>query len=94
MSLDSRALAALHHPGLLDLLAGIEHERWAHWQRYVHEQCERRPDGSLVIPSELVDRWEHQIATPYAELSEAEKESDKEQVRRYLPVIARVLDSR
>lgn len=71
----------------LERLAEIEHERWAHWQRYVHENCERQADGSLVIPAELVDRWEAQIRTPYAQLSEREKESDREQVLRYLPAV-------
>ncbi|MDR0784128.1 MAG: hypothetical protein LBE83_10290 [Propionibacteriaceae bacterium] len=68
-------------------LAAIEHERWAHWQRYLHSRCERRDDGALVIPADLVERWERQIATPYAELSEAEKNSDVEQVYLYLPTI-------
>ena len=72
---------------LLDMLAAIEHERWAHWQRYVHDHCERQQDGSLVIPAELAARWEAQIETPYVELTEREKDSDREQVRRYLPVI-------
>lgn len=72
---------------LVDELAAVEHERWAHWQRYVHDHCERQHDGSLVIPAELAARWEAQIETPYVRLTEREKESDREQVRRYLPVI-------
>lgn len=76
---------------LIDELAAIEHERWAHWQRYVHDHCERQPDGSLVIPAELAARWEDQIETPYVELTEREKCSDREQVRRYLPTIVNAL---
>lgn len=72
---------------LVDELAAIEHERWAHWQRYVHDHCERQQDGSLVIPAELAARWDTQIATPYVELSERERDSDRAQVRRYLPII-------
>lgn len=72
---------------LVDELAAVEHERWAHWQRYVHDHCERQHDGSFVIPAELAARWEAQIETPYVGLTEREKESDREQVRRYLPVI-------
>jgi hypothetical protein len=73
---------------LMEKLADVEHERWSHWQRYVHSKCERTTDGSLVIPAHLVDRWESQMNTPYSALSEQEKESDREQVRRYLPIIA------
>ena len=36
-------------------------------------------------------QWEKQIATHYSELSDREKESDREQVRKYLPVIAAAL---
>lgn len=76
---------------LMERLAGFEHERWAHWQRYMHSKCERKPDGSLVIPFELVGQWERLIATPYENLSEREKESDRDQVRRYLPTILNAL---
>ncbi|MGH3299844.1 MAG: hypothetical protein ACRDP7_49475 [Trebonia sp.] len=72
----------------MEKLADAEHERWSHWQRHVHSKCERADDGSLVIPAHLVERWERQISTPYSALSEEEKESDREQVRRYLPIIA------
>jgi hypothetical protein len=72
---------------LIEKLAAIEHERWSHWQRYMHSKSERMPDGSLVLSFELVEQWERQIATPYGALSESEKDSDRDQVRRYLPVI-------
>lgn len=72
---------------LLEQLAAIEHERWSHWQRYLHEKAERQPDGSLLLPAELVARWDAQMNTPYAALSEKMKESDRDQVRRYFPLI-------
>lgn len=83
--------AVLYSEAVLDSLAAIEHERWAHWQRYLHEQCEPLDDGSLRIPAELAARWKRQFETPFAELSENERESDREQVLRYLPTVVDVL---
>jgi hypothetical protein len=79
---------------LVERLAAVEHERWSHWQRYLHSKSIRQPDGSLVIPAELVAQWERQIATKYADLDDKEKESDREQVRKYLPLIASALSDR
>ncbi|MCP1561894.1 UNVERIFIED_ORG: hypothetical protein M2438_005401 [Methylobacterium sp. SuP10 SLI 274] len=76
---------------LVEELAAIEHDRWSHWQKYVHSKAARQPDGSLVIPAELVTRWDKQISTTYAELSDKEKESDREQVRNYIPIIIEAL---
>jgi hypothetical protein len=45
-----------------------------------------------VIPADLVEQWQRQIETPYQSLSEAEKESDRDQVRKYLPTIIAALD--
>lgn len=87
-----RILERLNSDGLLEQLAALEHERWAHWQRYLHSKCEERPDGSLVIPAELASKWTAQIDTPYSGLSETEKESDREQVRGYLPLITGALE--
>lgn len=72
----------------LERLAAIEHERWAHWQRYMHDKASRNEDGSLTLPADLVARWERLIVTPYSDLTEAERESDRDQVRRYLPLVA------
>jgi len=73
---------------MIEALASIEHERWAHWQRYVHGKGQLQADGSLLIPADSVQRWERQIATPYTALSEEEKKSDRDQVQRYLSIIA------
>ncbi|WP_371422303.1 hypothetical protein [Tardiphaga sp.] len=72
---------------LLEQLAAIEHDRWAHWQRYVHDQGQLQPDGSVILPANLVERWERQIRTPYDDLADSEKDSDREQVRKYFPIL-------
>jgi hypothetical protein len=81
----------LRDPELLEKLAAAEHERWAHWQRYLHQQCIPGPDGSLTIPPDQVRQWTEQMDTPYDDLTEAEKDSDRDQVARYLPLIEQAL---
>lgn len=88
---EERAPAALAREELLEALAALEHERWSHWQRYLHSKCISGDDESLTIPAELVARWTAQMSTPYRELSEKEKESDREQVRQTLELINAVL---
>jgi len=73
---------------LFEKLAAIEHERWSDWQKYMHSLCVRSDSGQMIIPRTSFEQWERQIATSYAELSEKEKESDRDQVRRYWDLIA------
>ena len=75
-----------YHP-MLHTLAAIEHERWAHWQQYVHSKCLRNFDGTLTIPAHLVKRWERQIHTPYERLSPTEQQADMDQVMKYFPTV-------
>lgn len=79
---------------LLEPLSAIEHERWSHWQRYMHGKGTKQSDGSLIIPADLVERWERQMGTAYADLSEREKDGDREQVQVYLPLIVASLSSK
>lgn len=79
---------------VLEELAAIEHERWSTWQAHLHSQGMRQSDGSLVLSAELVARWERQIRTPYDQLTDAEKQSDRDQVRRYLPTIQDLFERR
>jgi hypothetical protein len=71
---------------IIEKLADIEHQRWADWQRWVHINLKETPAG-LFLPRESVNNWDKQIQTDYKDLSEFDKEKDREQVRRYLPII-------
>jgi hypothetical protein len=89
-----KVVEILRSPGLQDQLATAEHERWAHWQSYMHDHGQRHPDGSLTLPAHLVAQWDGQIKRPFDELTEQEKDSDREQVDRYLPLIERAIRTR
>lgn len=78
---------------IIDELASIEHERWAHWQKYVHDLAQRNSDGSVTIPSDFVTKWERKITANFTDLTDSEKESDRDQVRRYLPTIKNALSN-
>lgn len=88
-----KVLVAKKMEELRDELAAIEHERWAHWQTYMHSKChaDERLPGALVVPAELVVKWERQARLAFSQLDEKERESDREQVDRYLPFIVKRL---
>lgn len=76
---------------LLEELSALEHERWSHWQKYLHSKCKLNRDGSLTIPADLVAHWEKQMATPYAALSREEQNSDREQVTGVFMIIEKFI---
>jgi hypothetical protein len=65
-------------------MAGAIHTIWAHWMGYLFTQGEFNDDGSWTMPKEKVERWQRQVATSFADLSEEEKESDRRQVDKML----------
>jgi hypothetical protein len=67
-------------PEAMEILADAEHASWARWMDYLLSKCSHGSQGAL-IPLGLVERWKRQAATPYAGLSEREKESDRDEVR-------------
>lgn len=76
---------------LIEQLAEKEHESWGRWMAYLFSRCEDHwsPVGYIgkVITPDLVERWQRQIDTPYARLSEQEKQSDRNEVAHILPII-------
>ena len=48
-------------------LAALEHDQWAHWTKYMLDN----------LTPENIARWKKQVKTPYAALSEKEKDSDR-----------------
>ncbi|SRR5260221_274543 len=86
---------------LIEQLADKEHASWARWQAYLFSLCVNPADEygaadtrSLVILAERVERWQRQIATPYADLSEQEKQYDRDEVALILPIINQYVTER
>ncbi len=73
---------------LIEQLAEKEHASWAHWMEYLFSKCVD-VDGHeyVLIHRELAERWKKQVAAPYAELTEREKQSDRDEVAHILPII-------
>jgi hypothetical protein len=69
---------------LLDIIAAIQHEIWSHWMEYLFSISILNSDGTYTIPSDKVSRWLRQLNTSYYELTEAEKESDRDQATKVL----------
>ena len=73
-------------------LADYEHESWSDWQSYLFSRCVENNDGSMTIPKDLVQRWQRQIETPYSKLSEREKQSDRDQIEKAIPILKRMVN--
>ena len=67
-------------------VADLVHAVWARWMVHMFKQCEVVQGGAL-IPQPLVERWERQAHTPYKDLSEKEKESDRAIADEYLELL-------
>ena len=79
--------AYLGHIDNLEHMSAAEHAKWASWQKHVFNKCEKMEDGSMVIPAIWVERWGRQIETSYMDLSENEKQSDRDVVLKYFAVL-------
>ncbi len=71
----------------IEVLADKEHASWSHWMEYLFDVCKRNEDGSVTIPPDLAKRWRGQAKTPYADLTEKEKQSDRDEVHKIMPII-------
>jgi hypothetical protein len=62
--------------------AESEHDCWSDWMKYLFSKGVES-NGSFIIPKELVERWKRQMNTSYSELTEKEKQSDRDVVYKY-----------
>lgn len=84
---------------LREQLAALAHEQWSGWMEYMFSKCHPGqarlddgtfvPNGTMVIPAWATERWMRQMSTPYAELPESEKESDRQEADRVLAIVSR-----
>lgn len=78
-------ISHMQDPELLEVLSDIEHQRWSGWEKY-REACvvEVRRPGDAETHAE---RWRRQRETPYVELSDKERESDRKEARKTVAAI-------
>jgi hypothetical protein len=73
----SKEVGKMPENSLREKLAELEHKQWAHWYRYMI--------GNLTPENQA--RWNEQAATPYALLSQVEKNCDREWADKVLEII-------
>lgn len=78
-------------PSDIERLADVEHESWSKWTTYMLDKLAQDISAHMGLDAQSqfdslpsVLRWRRQIATPYSELSDKEKESDREVAREKL----------
>ena len=79
--------ADLNPNTLREQLAAIQHSIWAHWMTYLFSVSIENRDGSVTIPADEARRWMEQMHERYEELSEREKDSDREQADKVLKAL-------
>ena len=67
---------------LREALAAVSHEIWIHWMEYLMPKALKG-----AYDPETLARWQRQMATPYPELSEKEKESDRHQADKIMEAV-------
>ena len=68
-------------------LAAYAHEAWSGWMRYFLSKCERA-NGEFAIPYDYLRNIKRQMNTPYAALSDQEKDGDREEADKMLQIIS------
>lgn len=73
-------------------LAAYAHEAWSGWMKYQFSKGYELFDESgkaigWVMPKDSFDRWRRQMNTPYADLPESEKASDRDEADKMLAII-------
>ncbi len=69
-------------------LAQFAHSQWSRWMKHLFSKGTLNKDGSWTMPKWAVDRWMLQMHTPYNDLSNQEKDSDRKEADGMLEVIA------
>jgi hypothetical protein len=74
------------HDDPREQLAEYAHDAWSGWMVYLFGKSTRNDDGTVTIPQWAAERWERQAHTPYAQLPESEKQSDRAEADKILAI--------
>ena len=72
-----------------EALAEYAHEAWAGWMKYMDKKVlwELKESPNPKFPETWLERWARLMHTPYKDLTENEKASDREEADRMLKII-------
>jgi len=71
---------------LKENLADYAHTSWSGWMKYMFNKSKEMPDGSILIPPDLAQRWKRQANTTYDDLPESEKKSDRDEADKIISI--------
>lgn len=77
---------------LRERLAEYSHRSWANWMAYLFGKSVMHEDGTVVIPANLVTRWNRQSFCEYRWLPESEKGSDRLEADKILDIVSEYLE--
>ena len=66
----------------LEKIAEFCHKQWIHWMTYLVSKI-----NGINADQAILRHWKRQMNTPYEDLTEKEKESDREQARKYIKLM-------
>lgn len=77
---------------LREKLAELAHKQWSGWIEYMfNKSLKDFHNATLIIPKWAVERWGRQASTPYGDLSEEEKDSDRIEADKFLAIFQETL---
>ena len=68
---------------LRDKIAELCHFQWSGWMKYLFSKCKTNSDGTVIIPKEMVERWNRQHSTTFDMLSKSEQDSDRVEAEKF-----------
>jgi hypothetical protein len=75
---------------LRERFAALAHEQWSGWMQYLFSKGALNEDGTWTMPAWAVERWSRQMNTPYTDLPETEKASDRAEADKVLALFSEV----
>jgi len=80
---------------MVEVFANFCHNQWANWMEWMLPRVLDNPKHiNSDYPETWTERWRRQMRTPYSELSEDEKESDRKEARKILSILKETMEAK
>lgn len=75
-----------------DDLADLCHKQWSGWMGYLFTKGHVESHIGFVLNADSVERWRRQMVTPFKDLSEPEKESDRKEADKFITLLSSLVE--